>query len=149
MTTKKRLQEVKNMLRTTDNHRATQKHYLAQTYELKKASQPTSNGYLEAMLQMTVFRMLGPVEVSSCRMQYAREYHLTHGEFTAGPHRGAFFHCDKMNTGLAWLENSTAIMRFRARPIPESQALEILRQSCWLQAKIGPTQSPHTSAAWM
>lgn len=131
MTTKKRLQELKNMLRNSDNHRATQKHYLAQTYELKKASKPTSNGYLEIMLRALVFRMLGePVEISHVKMQLAADYHLTHGEFTAGPHRGAFFHCDKIDTGLAWLENSTAIMRFRARPIPESQALEMLRQSC-------------------
>ena len=119
MRTKKRLQELKTMLRNSDNHRATRKHYLAQSYELGKASKPTQNDYLKAMIQMVVFQMLGPVEVSGLQMQHAPEHHLTHGEFTAGTHRGAFFHCDKIDIGLAWLEKSPALMRFRARPLTD------------------------------
>lgn len=130
MTTKQRFQELKNMLRSTDSHRTTQKHFLAQAYELQKTSQPTRNEYLEAMLQMLTCRMLGSMtEISELKMLQASDYHLTHGEFTVGPHRGGFFHFDKIDTGLAWLENSTAIMRFRGRPISEEQALQMLSQA--------------------
>ena len=130
--TKKRFHELKNLLRTTGSHYQMKKFFLehfARSPELKKTSKPVQDDYLEAMLQMTTLRMLGPVEVTDIKMQRAADYQLTYGEFSAGPHRGEFFHYDKIDTGVAWLHNSTACMRFRARPISEEQALQMLSQA--------------------
>ena len=130
--TKNRFRELKNLLRESNSHHQMKKFFqehFARSPELKKASRPAQDEYLTMMLHMTAWRMLGPVEVSDLKMQRAADFQLTYGEFCAGPHRGEFFHYDKIEIGVAWLHNSTACMRFRCRTISEAEALERLSQA--------------------
>jgi len=130
--TKNRLRELKNLLRESQSHHQMKKFFqehLMRSPELRKASRPFQDEVLETMVQMTVWQMLGPVELSRLKMQRADEYHLTYGEFEAGPHRGEFFFYDKADAGVAWLHNSSACMRFRMRFISEAEAMQRLGQA--------------------
>ncbi|MBX3170580.1 MAG: hypothetical protein KF760_24445 [Candidatus Eremiobacteraeota bacterium] len=72
--------------------------------------------------------MLGSVEIKNVKMRRAAEFSLTYGEFT-DPARVSSSTMTKNRDRAAWLHNSTACMRFRARQIPETRALAMLYQA--------------------
>ena len=122
--TKKRFQELKNLLRESPSPEPIRQFFLDHFYRSGnfKRGTETRDEFLEAMLQMAVWQMnIEPVEPTGLTMRRIAD-RLTCGEFTAGPHRGTFFFYDKAGAGVVWLQNSTACQRFRLRVISEAEA---------------------------
>ena len=90
--------------------------------------QKTRKFFLENLLQSAVMQMgIGLPALDNLKTQ--RSGKLIFGEFTAGNFQGEYFYLPESSTGMAWLHNSTALKRFRLRPISESEALSRLAGS--------------------
>lgn len=114
-----------------DNHEKTRKFFL-ENFDPGN-SEAATDEMLEALLQAGVLQMgIGMVSLENLKMQ--RSGKLIFGEFSAGKFRGQYFYLPEIYTGMAWLHNSTALKRFRGRPLSESEAMSRL--------SVGSSQSP-------